>query len=192
MADTPRVLAAFVQMHLQVITGRSPALAKHLREVVDPGVLKEIETASRISWVPLEHHVTLTECTYGAGDRPLASEICRLTVLESFDQPFLKPLFRGALAVLGPSLDRFARWTPKAWYTLFRDVGPLSWIPGEPGSGSLRIASPNRQILDSPDYIEGLASAFSAFFEVTRSTGTIRTQASDEALVFAFTWTLKP
>lgn len=186
MDNDPRVLAAFAQIHLQVIEKQSAELAKRVREVMDPDALQAIEKASRISWVPLAYHIALTECTFREGNRSQASEICRLTVLESFSQPFLKPLFHGALTVLGPSLDQFARWTPKAWSSLFREVGELSWLPDNAGSGCLQLDNTHPLIMESPEYIEGLASAFSAFFEVTKSSGSIRTRATDSQVVFAF------
>jgi hypothetical protein len=189
MAEDPRVLAAFVQTHLRVMTEQHPALAARVREAMDPAVLKSIETASRISWLPLTHHIALTECICRVGDRELGYTICRQMLLESFSQPFLKPLFRGALAVLGPSLDKFVRWTPKAWYGLYRDVGRLSWLPGDARSCSLRLESAHPLILESSDYIEGIAGSFSAFFEVTNSSGSIRTQATHLNVTFDFTWT---
>ena len=187
MGKGPRVLAAFAQLHLQMIEKQNAELAKRVRELMDPDVLKTIENSGRISWVPLAHHIALTECLFREGNRVQASEICRLTVLESFSQPFLKPLVHGALTVLGPSLVQFARWTPRAWFSLFRGVGELSWLPNHAGSGCLQLDDAHPLIMKSPEYIEGLASAFSAFFEVTKSRGSIRARAADSQVVFEFT-----
>lgn len=186
---TPQALAAFVQVHLATLERTSAELATRVRAGMDPAVLKEIETASRISWLPLAHHVALTEGTFREGSQGQGAEICRLAVLESFTQPFLSPIIRGALTVLGPSMDDFSRWTPKAWVALFRGVGELSWVPGGPGASTLLLAPAHPQILRSPDYIEGIAGAFSALFEMTRSPGTVRARVDDSRVIFELAWT---
>ena len=189
LSETPQALAAFVQVLLQTIENKSAGLASRVRAEMDPAVLKDIETASRISWLPLGHHVALTECTYHEGSRGQGSEICRQAVLESFAQPFLSPIIRGALTVLGPSMADFSRWTPKAWVALFRGVGELAWVPGGAGASTLLLAPAHPQILRSPDYIEGIAGSFSALFEITHTTGTIRARADDSRVIFDLTWT---
>lgn len=192
MATGPRVIAAFVKIHLAVVDRRPCALGPRLRERLDPQLLDGIEKASRISWIQIGSHVDFTEALFEVAGRDEAREVCKLTVLEALGQSLLRPLFTGALAILGSSFERFVTWTPEAWSALFREVGSLRWVPSDPGSGALVLDGPDPRIAASPAYIEGLAGAFSALFDATRHTGQVTTLASPERIAMRMSWQRDP
>ena len=188
MGLQPRVLAAFAKTHLHVVDRAAGGLAARVRAATSPGALEAIEKSSRVSWVDLAHHVELTERLFEEGGNVEAREVCRLTVLESFQQPFLWPLYSGALVTIRISFPKFVSWTPRAWPALFRAVGELSWLPGTEGSGVLRVDQPSPLIASSTAYVEGLAGAFSAFFAVAGLEGEVRASANDRRLEFELRW----
>lgn len=184
MASGACVLSAFVKTHLQVIDERLGTNAGAVRSALDAEVLLEIEKSPRVSWTPLAHHLALTESLFASTTCDEAREICRGTVNASFEQPFLKPIVSGAIGILGSSFDRFVTWTPKAWPALFRGTGNLIWLPESPGRGSLRIVEVHPEIAASAAYVEGLAGAFSALFDVTGCRGRVSATVSQRNLEF--------
>lgn len=188
MTSEPRVLSAFVKTHLREIDSILGDDAARVRAQMGPEAIAEIEKSLRVSWVPLETHVRLNAACFDVAGRDRAREACRLTVLESFEQPFLKPILSGAFAILGSSFERFVTWTPKAWPALFRDVGTLRWQPDGDAVGRLILERADVMILESPDYIEGLAGAFSALFDVTQRHGEVRALGGTRDLEIQLSW----
>ncbi len=188
MPRNPKVLGAFAKTHLQVIDGHGESLAARVRVACDPETLAAIDKCSRISWLPIDHHLSLTETLFAEAGAAQARELCRLSVLASFEQPFMKPLFQGALAVLGKEFPRFARWAPKAWGSIFRHVGDLTWTVRGESEGCLRLTDVEPRVLASPAYLEGLAGGFSAMLEVTDCRGEVAVAATDLQVEFSFTW----
>jgi len=187
LSREPSVLCSFARRHLAVIDGWDTDLAHHVRAATDPAALLAIEKPGRVAWLPLRDHVALTEALFVQAPGP-ARAICRKTVLESFQPPLLHPLLRGALALLGRSIERRARLAPAAWRALFRDAGKLSFQATGAGRGRIVLADATPAITDSPAYVEGLAGALSAFFEVARCEGEIAVRVEARRIDFALAW----
>ncbi|MAE94128.1 MAG: hypothetical protein CL910_05655 [Deltaproteobacteria bacterium] len=188
MATAPQVLSAFAKTHLQMIEDRLGDLALRVREETGSEALAAIEKSTRLSWLPLDHHVRLTEASFLLAPGSRSREICCATVLASFDQPFMKPIVSGAFAVLGGSFGRFVTWTPKAWPALFRGVGELRWVADGPNEGRLVLENASPKIAGSPAYVEGLAGAFSALFEVTGCSGRVAARAAPGCVELQLDW----
>ena len=188
MSRSPQVLGAFAKTHWRIIESHDKSLATGVRLACDPAALSAIDKCSRISWLPIEHHVALTETLFAEAGSSEAQEICRLAVLTSFEQPFMRPLFKGALAVLGRDFARFASWSPKAWTSIFRQVGNPSWTLEGENECCLRINDVEPTVLASPRYLEGLAGGFSAMFDVTGFRGDVSVSAGRERIEFWFRW----
>ncbi len=188
MQAEPRVLAAFVRVHLEQIEGWGAAVASEVRAALAPELAVEIDQASRLSFLPFGHHRALTEASFQCSGDDVARAICQSTVLAAFEQPYLRPLVRSALVLVGHDFARFASWTPRAWSALFRDVGDLSWHDDAPGRGRLLLTAPAPALLESPPYVDGLTAAFSALFEATSHPGHIRATATPTEIDFHLRW----
>lgn len=188
MPTSPQVLAAFAKTHLHIVRGSGESLAARVCDSSAPESLAAIEDCARISWVPMEHHVALNEALFAEAGSTRARELCRLAVLESFDQPFLRPLFKGAIAVLGKEFGRFAGWAPKAWMALFRHAGEMRWFLESETEGRLELSDAAACILASPAYVEGLAGGFAAMFEATGRSGEVTGTTSGADVAFSFRW----
>jgi hypothetical protein len=184
----PRVIGAFAKTHLEVIDASPDDLGARIRMGVDPLAIGAIEKAGLMSWVPIADHVALTEGLFAETDADHARRICCDTVLRGFDRPFLKPVFRGALAVVGADFSRFAGWAPTALSGMFRGIGELRWAAGEPGSGRLLLEDPHPSVAASAAYIEGFAGAFAALLETTGHEGEVTADTGAASIAFEFRW----
>ena len=185
--SSPAVLAAFVRQHLDAIEA-DPMSAARIGDAVSPETLKTIREVSRIARVPLAVHAELNAGLFEIVDSETARAICRDTVVTSFRQPFLEPLVTSALKILGSEVGRFARWAPKAYSALFRDMGTMSWEPGEAGEGRLVVREAPTQLVGDPCYLAGMAAGFEALFVVTNSEGDLSIAAGDGRITMTLWW----
>lgn len=188
MAGEPRVLSAFAKTHLGMIDSMLARDAERVRVEAGPDAIGQIEKGLRLSWLPLDAHVRLNAACFLVAGSEAGREACRLTLLESFEQPFLRPILSGAFAVLGSSFERFVTWTPKAWPALFRDIGTLRWETDGERLGRLVLEQAHALVHESPEYLEGLAGAFSALFDVTQVKGEVRVLGTSERVEIQLSW----
>lgn len=182
------VLAAFVQTHLGLLDESEPVAAQAVRRALAPEVLARIEKSSRIAWIPVEDHVELTDRIQREVGKEAGRELCRSMVLAAFEQPFMRPIVTAALAITGPSVERFAAWAPRSWPALYRRAGRLCWELVEPGEGHMILAAPPPVLRESAPYVEGLAGGFQALFDVTQETGRVTGRTLGEDIVLELRW----
>lgn len=58
------MIAAFCRGSLEAIDAYDRDLAARVRAAVDPAVLAQVESASRLSWLPVELDVELTRAVF--------------------------------------------------------------------------------------------------------------------------------
>ncbi len=188
MSRRPRVLTAFVLTHRKAFAELFPAEESRLRDALGEAAWKAIDEAPRLGWVELDQHVALAEAIARTVGRQGASRVCRQAMLQSFRRPYLQPIFDGALRLMGRRLERFGRWTPKALPALFRDLGEPRWVEGP--TPTLLLTHPAPAIVASPEYVEGMAACYDAFYDILDDVGRVEVEATPERVAFRFVLSL--
>jgi hypothetical protein len=181
MAGAPRILAAFVQSTLGAVEQLDAELGARVRRRMPLAVLSDLESASRISWVPIEWDVALTECIYAEAGHARAREIFRRNLAGALEAPFLRTFVQGALRLLGggPSPDRIFGWSARVWSQISRDCGELRFEADGPRSARLALQAAPEAALASAVWLDGMAAAIEAGFALTDAKGTAALESRD-------------
>jgi hypothetical protein len=164
--DGPCMLASFVQGSLSAIDELDADLGRQVRAAMKPDTLEELESASRVSWIPLHIDIELTECFFEVAGEERAFQALRDNLANALDSTVLKPLLDGAFAIFGRSPAKILRWTPKVWSLLYRNCGELSLAKSDDHSAVLEATDLPPELVANANYMKGTAAAILGFFQV--------------------------
>lgn len=172
----PRILAGFVQ---GTLAGLEPAVAACVRARLAPETVATLERSSRIAWLPIEADVELTHAIYAELGAGRAHELFRKNLSSALDTPILRSLAQGALRLFGASPARLFSWAPKVYAQLYRDSGDMRFEADGPCSARLELSQLPPPIAESRDYLDGLAGAFAAGFDLMELKGEVTIERFD-------------
>lgn len=172
----PRILAGFVQ---GTLAGLPPTIAARVRARLAPGTLTALERSSRVSWLPVEIDVELTHAIYAELGAGPAHEMFRRNLSAALDTPILRSLAQGALRLFGTSPARLFGWAPKVYAQIYRDAGAMRFESDGPGSARLELSHLPPAIAGSREYLDGLAGAIAAGFDLMELKGEARIERLD-------------
>ncbi len=133
--------ATFRARHLQewldnIEREEDPWRAKFFAAVPDE-MRREIESANRVSFLPVAYHVKLADILLDAFGETRAHAYYRRAFAGSLRGPFFGPLVRTGTRVLGLTPASFLRWASRGWDSSFRNCGSLVGEVLSPTSGRL-------------------------------------------------------
>ena len=99
----------------------------------------------------------------------------------ALDTPILRSLAQGALRLFGASPERLFAWAPKAYAQLYRDSGEMRFESDGPGAARLALSRLPPAIAASRDYLDGMASALGAGFDLIGIKGEVTVERVDPA-----------
>jgi hypothetical protein len=125
MESQPLVRARFCQEWLEFVAKEDEPLRSRFLSHVDPALREEIESASRVAWLPLSVHVKLADVLQESYGAVRAHQYYRRAFAASLRGPILGPLVRTGAKVLGVSVATFVRWAPRGWEASYRNAGEM-------------------------------------------------------------------
>jgi hypothetical protein len=133
----PLVRGRFCQEWLELVDAEPEPWRGRFMALLSSQMKETILGASRVSWLPLELHVTLSNLTEEALGETRAHAYYRRAFAAALRGPFLGPLVRTGARVIGLSPATFVRWAGRAYEAGFRNAGR---IDGEVlGRGKARL-----------------------------------------------------
>lgn len=150
-------------------------------------MLGVIETASAISWLPVEVDVELTECFFQVA----GAERARRAFREAIAQAIERPLLEGALGIFGRDPVKILRWVPKAWSLIYRDCGEMRCAQAGEGSARLELGLLPEPIVHSRFHLTATAATLPAFFDWLGIEGRVRLEgpcATTRTATFHLSW----
>jgi hypothetical protein len=184
----PRILAGFVQ---GTLAGLEPAIAARVRARLAPETAATLERSGRLAWLPIEVDVELTHAIYAELGAGRAHELFRRNLSSALDTPILRSLAQGALRLFGASPARLFAWAPKAYAQIYRDSGDMRFETDAPGSARLELSLLPPAIAQSRDYLDGVAGAIAAGFDLMALKGEVTIERFDppgRRASFRLTW----
>ena len=186
----PAIRASFFHANLAALSALGADAERRVRARIPAELLREIEEAARVAWLPVEHDVLLTDAIDAELGRAALRRWARDGVLRATEGPLLSPIVRSARAIFGITPASMLRRAPQAWRMLYRDCGRLVYeAVGERGARVELLDSP-AVLLRSTPYLDGLGAGLEAAMVLTGHQGEARLAVDTAAgrARYACTW----
>jgi hypothetical protein len=175
------MLGGFIQGTLEAIDRHDAELGRRVRSGLRPESRQAIAGASRIAFLDLELDVEVTEVLYREAGTDRAREILRANLAETFTSPILRSFVTMALRLRGNEPGRLLQWSSKVWSQIYRDFGSISFVPIGDSEGRFELGALPLEIAEHSVYLDGIAAAMSAVFDLLEIDGQIALKAVDPA-----------
>ena len=179
----PQGRAAQLRQTWECVKQRADGVAERFAKRVGPSVVQELETAPRMSWLPVEYDVFMVEEVYAtAGDQGLV-ELTQCSIAQTIDTPALQTFLQEAMRVFGPGQGTVMHAATRVYEHLYRNCGTWRYHDED---GTIHHEDPPASILASEPYIAVLARALeSVVGKLTGSDSTIKVTREGDTLRFA-------
>lgn len=158
MASEPSIIAVIVKSSLVELGKLDADLPKRVLAAMQPGHREALESASRISWLPVAVDVDLTEALFAVVGRGTAMRTLRDTMRDAVSTPLLRPLLQSAVRLHGDDLPRLMQWAPRVWSVVYRRCGQME-VASDGHTAILQLSALPAAICDSQHYLAGTAAA---------------------------------
>ncbi len=162
-----------------------------VRAAVGPASIEIIESSASSDWLPFALDLDVTHAIARVLGPEGQHRFFHDHQHASFQGPLFRALVDSATAIFGLDPGSWARWIPRGWGIVFRECG--QWVIDRSGSGEVDLAlvAPPPGCLDDEPWLRSVASSFSAFITVARTSGEFRLASVDrarDAACYALRW----
>lgn len=130
-----------------------------------PEVVRAVDTASRVAWLPLELDVQLTDAVERTCGREPMKRWARDAITRSAEGWLLRPVLVG-LSALGITPEGALQRVPSGWPLVYRDCGEVHYQHADPHGITLVHSDVPAAMIESPTYLQGIAGAFEGVAEI--------------------------
>jgi len=156
--------------------------------------LATVSGAGGLDWLPLALNVRVTQAVYDGLGAAEADRFFRAHTMASFEGPILQTMVTTAVRMFGLDPISFARWVPRAWHMIFREVGV--WRVPEPAPATtsivLTLAELPAACADHQVWHRSVGRSVVALFDLAQVSGVVdllpRAQGGRE-VQYALRWT---
>lgn len=185
--SAPAVRASFFHANLAALAALGEENERRVRARIPAALLREIEDAVRVAWLPVEHDVMLTEAIEAELGRATMRRWARDGVIRATEGPLLSPILRSARAIFGLTPASLLRRTPQVWSLLYRDCGRLAYeATGERGAIVELVDGPP-VLVRSAAYLDGLGAGIEAAIVLAGHEGAARLAIDPNARTARYT-----
>jgi len=157
-------------------------------------VLATIGRAGGLDWLPIALNLQVTQAVYDGLGSTAADRFFRAHTQASFEGPILQTMVSTAVRMFGLDPVSFARWVPRAWHMIFRELGTWSVPETAPGATSLVLTLSDLpgECADHQVWHRSVARSIAALFDLAKVTGVVdllpRAQGG-RAVQYSLRWT---
>lgn len=159
-----RIRAAHTQVTLHVLQLLHPGRRQAVLERLDPEVRRGLEVPAS-DRIPAEWDVALVRAEVEVLGRDAMRRVARTAMVDALSGPQLGALLTGALRLFGATPAGLYRWAGRAWGHVTDGYGSLRLDRAEVTEAWLVVEEMPAGLAD-PDYLEAIAAALEAVFDV--------------------------
>ena len=138
-AGGPQIRANWCKYTMRSLKRAAPALSDPVYRALGEPRRSEIRAAGPLEWLPAQVFFDLCAAIRSGAGVEGARAFWRTSLHDCLEEPFIRPLYKGALFLWGRTPEATIRRTPQAWQLVSRNCGELRAIEtGEPASMVLR------------------------------------------------------
>ena len=166
----PSIRATQAKSDLIAIDGMEPAVRDRVLARLASGIVRQIQEASRVDWIPMSVILELSRVIREETDEEGVRAWGKAATAISLDTPLLRPILQGATAVFGSDPQRLYKALPTAWVAVFKDCGTLVIEGGEEGCIRIAVRDMPESVRDR-DFLLACAGGFEVVLEQCRVEG---------------------
>lgn len=156
--------ASHIDSNLRSLAALGAERERAIREQV-PEVVRAVEAASRVAWLPLELDIQLTDAVERACGLERMKRWARDALGRSSEGWLLRPVVVG-LSALGLTPEGALKRVPSGWPLIYRDCGQLHYQHADEHGITLVHSEVPAAMIENSTYLEGIAGAFEAIAEI--------------------------
>ncbi|HVH98169.1 MAG TPA: hypothetical protein VM869_05655 [Enhygromyxa sp.] len=141
-----------------------------------PGTLAAIQSASPLGWLPIELDIELAEAVVDALGPNGGRATARAATLLSFESLLLR-FFVGVQKIFELEPASLIAQAPWGWRAVYRDAGRMSYTISPGCERVLVYSEAPALVIENHVYLEAIAGAFEAIFELCRVDGSVTVDA---------------
>ena len=179
MAESgPRVRARHCQDWFGHIDHEGEPWITRFRERVPAPMREEIDSSSRVGWLPMDFHVELANATHDVFGVMRAHAFYRRAASEWLNGPLLGPVVRTGLRMLDVTPGTIVRWVSRGWDVSFKDCGTLVGESRSPTHGRLTYTGLPAVCTTSNPWMESAQGSAYGVLDVIGYDGVVRLDTS--------------
>ena len=181
--------ASHIDSNLHSLAALGPEREQAILEQVPEGV-RAVEESSRVSWLPLELDVQLTDAVERVCGRERMKRWARDAILRSSEGWLLRPVVVG-LSALGLTPQGALKRVPTGWSLVYRDCGSLRYERADARGITLVHDDVPDAMLENLTYLEGIAGAFEGIAEIgggARARSTVEVDPEQHRVLYHCAW----
>lgn len=164
MRQAPQMRASHLKSNLESLSDLGAAQELAVRRAV-PDVVRQVDDASRVAWLPLDLDIQLTEAVEREVGRERMKRWGRDAIARSAESPLLRPVMVG-LRAMGLTPHTALKRAPYAWTLIYRGCGDLEYQHVGDTEAALVHEWVPTPMLRTPSYLHGIAGAFDGAIEI--------------------------
>ncbi|MDF3068460.1 MAG: hypothetical protein K0R38_4061 [Polyangiaceae bacterium] len=167
-----------------------PSKQDAVLEGLEP-LLKEVEQASNLAWLPVSLNLQLTEAVFRALGDEAADAFYQSWLKRQMNAPAFSGLVRTALSLFRFDTAAIARWIPKAFDLMYRDYGSFVIDTVSPLQVNVELRDVPRELMTHGLWQRSVCSGMYALFFLTGVKGTVElseANAKKRTLLFTLCW----
>lgn len=181
MTTSPATRVANTLNHAQAFERWAVKSNADVERVVPVHVKQALDEMSRVGWMPIETHLDLIERAYTVLTRETFAAALHDVGTDLLDSALLRMFVQAAVGVSGMRPTALARWTPKGWSLVFREMGTLSVEPRGERAVAVVFDDMPAIVMRSPVWAEAMRAFMQSYAAATRHPGRAVTEVFDKA-----------
>lgn len=191
-ASEPAVRASYMKQLFATLGARGvlEAIDRH-----DPELVRQVEAASRVSWLPVSLNVRAVEAAAASLGDEQALALFAECVYGQFETPLWHNFISGALRLLGRTPGSLGRWIPQAIQIIFRDCGKWSVENRAPNELTLTVRELPPELAAHRLWLRSLAVGMTPVFLLCNTKGSselVEVDAEARGATYLLAWDSAP
>ncbi len=149
-----------------------PASRAEVLRRLSPEIVRQIEDASRVDWLPHALVVEMCRCIREVSGEEAVRGWSRAAVNGAMQGSLFRPFLEGVIAVFGLSPGAAMKVLPKAYLAALKDCGELQVLDTGPGWARMVLAGLPEEARDR-DWLVSVAGGFEVIFDACRVRGRV-------------------
>jgi hypothetical protein len=144
-------------------------------------VLRQIEAAPRLDWLPATHHVLFADLMAQAFGPARSHDYYRRAFARALRGPFFSPIVRTGVRLLGVTPASFVRWCSRGWEASYKNCGSLRGEVLGPLRGRVVWSRLPAVCTASEAWLDSAQGSAYGIYDLVEVTGVVRLDKSGRA-----------